>query len=57
MTTRKPPLSNSDFSAPIGEISVVCCFTLILKGLSISMILYGEFGLSGVSIESVSNSN
>ena len=44
-TTRKPSLSNSDFSAPIGELSWICYFTLILKGLSISMIPCGEFGL------------
>ena len=44
-TTRKPSLSNSDFPAPIGEISLICYFTLILKSLSISMIPCGEFGL------------
>ena len=37
-TIRKPSLSNSDFSAPIGEISLICYFTLILKGMSVSMI-------------------
>ena len=45
-TTQKPPLRNSDFSAPIGEIPLICFFTLIRKGLSLSMILYGEFGLN-----------
>ena len=56
-TTRKPPLSKSDFSAPIGEKSSICCLTLILKGfkgLFISMILHREFGLN---LEWSSNGN